>query len=178
MVVSGSRRTPCSRSSSRRGCCWPSASSPRCWKRPAAPQPSGDLRRGIELLAAWDDRVAATSVGALVFQRFWDTYRTKVKQPYAVPWIRRGLPRPPTGLGDPAAAVLMLEEACAGCARRSARSLPRGATCTVTGSATSNLPGEGAAGLYGAYRVQQFDNAPDGKRVVGGLMAGRVGGVR
>jgi acyl-homoserine-lactone acylase len=130
-------------------------------------QPSADLRRGIELLAAWDDQVAVASVGALVFQRFWDIYRTKAKQPFAVPWDPKRPAETPSGLGDPAAAVPALEEAV-----RWVRST-FGSESAAWGDAYRyrfgdiDLPGEGAAGLYGAYRVQQFDNSPDGKRVAG-----------
>ena len=133
----------------------------------AVAQPSADLRRGIELLAAWDDQVAAASVGALVFQRFWDTYRAAVKQPYAVPWDSKRPVETPSGLGDPAAAVPMLEDAV-----RWVRST-FGSESAGWGDVYRyrfgdiDLPGEGAAGLYGAYRVQQFDPAPGAKRVAG-----------
>jgi len=133
----------------------------------AVAQPSADLRRGIELLVAWDDQVAAASVGALVFQRFWDTYRAKVKQPYAVPWDPARPAETPSGLGDPAAAVPMLEEAV-----RWVRST-FGSEFAAWGDVYRyrfgdiDLPGEGAAGLYGAYRVQQFDPAPGAKRIAG-----------
>lgn len=133
----------------------------------AAARPSADLRRGIELLSAWDGQVAAASVGALVFQRFWDIYRTKVTQPFAVPWDPVRPADTPSGLGDAAAAVPALEEAV-----RWVRST-FGSESAAWGDVHRyrfgdiDLAGEGAAGLYGAYRVQQFDNASGGTRVAG-----------
>ena len=133
----------------------------------AVPVPSTDLVRAVELLGAWDNRVAATSVGAVVFQRFWDTYRAGMKQPYAVAWDPKRPAETPSGLGDPARAVTMLAEAV-----RWARST-YGSEAAAWGDVHRyrfgdlDLPGEGASGAYGVYRVQQFDPAPDGKRIAG-----------
>jgi acyl-homoserine-lactone acylase len=133
----------------------------------AVPAPSTDLVRAIELLDAWDNRVAATSVGAVVFQRFWDTYRIGLKQPYSVPWDPKRPVETPSGLGDSARAATMLEEAV-----RWARST-YGSEAAEWGDVHRyrfgdlDLPGEGASGAYGVYRVQQFDPAADGKRVAG-----------
>jgi len=133
----------------------------------AVPAPSTDLVRAVELLDAWDNRVAATSVGAVVFQRFWDTYRSGLKQPYAVAWDPKRPAETPSGLGDPARGVTMLEEAV-----RWARST-YGSEAAAWGDVHRyrfgdlDLPGEGAAGTYGVYRVQQFDAAPGGRRIAG-----------
>jgi acyl-homoserine-lactone acylase len=137
--------------------------------------PSADLARGIELMECWDNRVAAASVGAIVFQRFWDTYRAGMPQPYAAAWDSSRPVETPSGLSDPARAVTMLEDAV-----RWTRST-HGSEAVAWGDVHRyrfgdiDLPGEGAAGIYGAYRVQQFDAAPAGKRIAGQTPTGLAG---
>jgi hypothetical protein len=62
-------------------------------------------------LGAWDDRASATSLGTVLFQRFWETYRAAVPQPYAEPWD----PARPTatlqGLASPDVALEHLAQA-------------------------------------------------------------------
>jgi acyl-homoserine-lactone acylase len=129
--------------------------------------PSADLRRAIALLDAWDNRVSATSVGAVVFQRWWDLYRAALRQPYAAPWDPAAPGTTPSGIADPARAPAALEQAVQW-ARQTF-----GSEAVAWGDAFRyrfgdvDLPGEGAAGLYGVYRVQQFDPMPDGARIAG-----------
>ncbi|MBE3072245.1 MAG: penicillin acylase family protein [Acidobacteria bacterium] len=138
----------------------------------AVADPGADLKRGIELLAAWDNHAAAASVGALVFQRAWDTYRAGMPQPYAVPWEATRPGDTPSGIADPARAVKALEDAV-GWVRST-----YGSEARTWGDAHRyrfgdiDLSGEGASGTYGMYRVQQFEPEPGGKRVAGWPVAG------
>jgi acyl-homoserine-lactone acylase len=133
----------------------------------AVVSPSPDLARAVELLDAWDNRVAATSVGAILFQRFWDTYRTAVKQPYAVLWDPMRPADTPSGLGDPARAVAMLDEAVRWTRSSFESEAVAWGDVHRYRFAGLDLPGDGASGTYGVYRVQQFDMAPGGKRIAG-----------
>lgn len=129
--------------------------------------PSADLAGGVALLEAWDNTVSSTSVGSVVFQRAWDQYSSAVKQPFAQRWDPARPAATPSGLGDPAAAVRALEEAV-----RWTRTT-YGSESVAWGDVHRfrfgdiDLPAEGASGQYGVYRVQNFVNAPGGKRLAG-----------
>ncbi|RPJ85058.1 MAG: hypothetical protein EHM13_02240, partial [Acidobacteria bacterium] len=79
----------------------------------AVADPSPDLAEARDIMAAWDNTSAAASVGGILFQRFWETYRTAAKQPFAQPWDEARPFDTPSGLADPALAVKHLEEAVA-----------------------------------------------------------------
>jgi acyl-homoserine-lactone acylase len=142
----------------------------------AAAPPSEALAEARRVLEAWDDRVSAASRGAVLFQRCWDTYRAAVPQPWGEPWDPARPAATPRGLADPAAALAHLEQAVAWTREHF------GAADVAWGDANRyrfgdlDLPGEGASGLLGAYRVQQFD-LPEGKtsgvRVAGWAAADR-----
>ncbi len=129
--------------------------------------PSDDARRALQLLEQWNDQVAADSRGALVFQRFWDSYSAAVRPPYARAWDPAEPTKTPTGLADTAAAVKHVEEAV-----RWVRKT-YGADDVAWGDAYRfrfngvDLPGDGASGSYGCYRVVTYAPAPDGKRAAG-----------
>ena len=135
---------------------------------------SGEARAGAEALASWDGRVAAGSEGAVLFQRFWDGYTAKVREPFATKWQPENPASTPAGLSDPGQAVAQLEAAV-----RSTR-LAYGSERVPWGQANRyrfgslDLPGDGANGTYGTFRVMRFDEAPDGKlRVAGNLEPNR-----
>jgi acyl-homoserine-lactone acylase len=133
----------------------------------AVPDPTEALRSAREVLDAWDNQVAATSRGAVLFQRFWDQYSAEVTQPFAVPWDRARPFDTPRGLRDPVRALKHLEDAVAW-ARET-----YGSEAVAWGEVHRfrfgdlDLPGDGAPGSYGLYRVLSFANAEDGKRVAG-----------
>ncbi len=133
----------------------------------AVATPSADLAAGIALLDAWDSTASAESVGGVVFQRAWDQYSAAVKQPFAQAWDPARPADTPSGLGDPGQAVRALEEAV-----RWARGT-YGTERVAWGEVHRfrfgdlDLPADGASGQYGAYKVQRFDPAADGKRMAG-----------
>jgi len=121
----------------------------------AAPAP--ELVEARRVLEAWDTRASARSRGAVLFQRFWETYRAAVPQPFAEPW---DVARPfdtPRGIADPAVALKHLADAVQW------TRATYGAADVAWGDANRyrfgdlDLPGEGATGALGAYRVQTFD---------------------
>jgi acyl-homoserine-lactone acylase len=139
----------------------------------AVTDPSDDVRRGREVLAAWDNRVAADSAGALLFQRFWDTYRAAVPQPFSTPWNGSRPFDTPAGLSDTGQAVRALEQAV-----RETRQA-HGSEAVPWGSVRRfrfgdlDLPADGASGTYGVYRVVSFDAVPGESHVrVAGMPAG------
>jgi acyl-homoserine-lactone acylase len=119
--------------------------------------PSEEARVGADVLEAWDDRVAAPSRGAVLFARFWDAYTAAVRQPFAVPWQPSEPAKTPRGLADPAEAVRQLAAAVAGV--RAAFGSERVAWGEANRFRVGDLdlPGDGASGTYGTFRVMRFD---------------------
>jgi acyl-homoserine-lactone acylase len=143
---------------------------------------SEEARAGADALEGWDDHASAASRGAVLFQRFWDLYSAAVRSPFATPWQDANPAQTPSGISDRPAAVVHLAAAV-----RSVRA-QHGSERVALGdvnrfrAGTLNLPGDGAAGTYGTYRVITFaspdeatrDPSPAGPRVrVAGHLPGR-----
>lgn len=138
----------------------------------AAPSLSNDAAEGLAVMKAWDNRASASSRGTALFLRFWDAYAQAVRQPYATPWDAARPASTPEGLFNPEEAVRQFDLAA-----RAVRDA-HGAIDAEWGrlsrfrSGDLDLPGEGAPGTYGAYRVMRFD-AVEG---AGARVAGNIGG--
>lgn len=133
----------------------------------SAPALSEELAAGLRALRSWDNRVAAESRGAVLFQRFWDTYRRAVEQPWATPWDPQRPAQTPSGLADTAAALKHLEEAVRWCRQTyGSENVAWGEVHRFRFGAL-DLPGDGADGTYGLFRVLRFQEQPDGMRVAG-----------
>ncbi|MGE0453116.1 MAG: penicillin acylase family protein [Vicinamibacteria bacterium] len=133
----------------------------------AVAEPSSELRAAAAVLSAWDGHAAAQSEGAVLFEGFWRDYARDVEQPYETPWSAADPYATPRGLSEPAKALRHLEEAVRFTRER------YGSESVAWGDVHRfrlgglDLPGEGASGQLGLYRVMGFDDAPDGKRVAG-----------
>ena len=131
-------------------------------------------RAGADALEAWDGQVAAASGGAVLFQRFWDTYAAAVRPPFAVQWDAAAPATTPSGLADPAAAVTHLAAAV-----RSVRET-WGSERVAWGTAhrfvagALSLPGEGANGTYGTFRVMRFDRPAEPPVELAPAVAGHI----
>ncbi|HEV3484334.1 MAG TPA: penicillin acylase family protein, partial [Vicinamibacterales bacterium] len=140
----------------------------------AAPDASEAARAGAEALAAWDGRVSADSAGAALFVRFWDSYAAAIPQPFARPWNESDPVRTPAGLANPAEAVRRLGDAVDD--MRAVFGTERAAWGEVNRFRIGavDLPGEGAPGAYGCFRVMRFDDVPGATlRAAGNLGDGR-----
>ena len=133
-----------------------------------------DARAGADALAAWDNRVSADARGAVLFLRFWDRYAAAVQSPFAAPWRPDQPGTTPHGISNPQEAVTQLAAAV-----RSTRET-FGSERVAWGDANRfrlgdvDLPGDGATGTYGTFRVMRFDQAADGPvRVAGNAARGR-----
>jgi acyl-homoserine-lactone acylase len=140
----------------------------------ATPDAPAEARAGADVLEAWDDRVSASSRGAVLFQRFWDLYSAAVRPPFATPWSEDKPAATPAGIANPAAAVEHLAAAV-----RAVREL-HGTEDVAWGdvhrfrAGALDLPGDGAPGAYGTYRVMRFDERPGERvRVAGHVAPGR-----
>ena len=134
---------------------------------------SDAARAGADVLETWDNTVSADSRGSVLFQQFWDGYSEEIRQPFANPWSDGSPANTPEGISDPVAAVKHLDEAVR--ATRAAFGSER----VAWGEAnrfrfgTSDLPGDGASGTYGCFRVLRFDRvAGPTPRIAGHLANG------
>ncbi len=132
--------------------------------------PAEELVQARAVLEAWDLHASATSRGAVLFQRFWETYRAEVRQPFSEPWDAARPAQTPRGIASTEAALKHLAEAVTW------TRATYGAADVAWGDANRyrfgdlDLPGEGATGQLGAFRVQQFDAVPGkehGVRIAG-----------
>jgi acyl-homoserine-lactone acylase len=133
----------------------------------------GAAKEGARILQAWDNRVAAESRGAVLFQRFWDRFSAGVRQPFVLPWQPDDPFQTPRGLDGRSVDALI------GAVRETRQA--HGSADVAWGDVNRfrfgdvDLPGDGASGTYGAFRVLRFDQDPDGG---GRRIAGNVGGGR
>jgi acyl-homoserine-lactone acylase len=141
--------------------------------REAADAPE-EARAGADVLESWDGRVSADSRGGVLFQQFWDSYAAAVRPPFATPWQASAPVRTPFGLADTAAAIEHLARAV-----RSTRET-YGSERVAWGEVHRfragglDLPGDGANGTYGCFRVMRFDEMPGERvRAAGNLGEGR-----
>jgi acyl-homoserine-lactone acylase len=132
---------------------------------------SADLQHGLDVLARWDRQVAADSVGAVLFMRFWDTYRAAVPQPFAKPWSDQQPASTPSGIADVVAALKALEQASAWTRARYGSEAVKWGDVHRFRFGDIDLPGDGADGSYGLFRVVRFDDQPSGALGVAGQIA-------
>ena len=133
-----------------------------------------ELLAAAAVVAAWDGTAAADSEGAVLFQHFWDGYAAAVRQPFAQPWSAANPTSTPAGIADHRQAVWQLLAAV-----RTTRA-NHGSERVAWGEVNRfrfgsvDLPGDGASGTYGTFRVMRFDRV-DGiqRRVAGNLGDGR-----
>jgi acyl-homoserine-lactone acylase len=120
------------------------------------------------VLEKWDNHVGKTSRGAVLFLSFYQIYVKATRKPYATPWDSARPASTPGGLGDPSAAVDAMRQAAAAVRKK------WGSLDVAYGEANRfrfqgvDLPGDGASGTFGVYKVQQFgiDNK-DGRGAAG-----------
>jgi acyl-homoserine-lactone acylase len=143
--------------------------------REAASAPA-DAIAGADVLESWDGRVSAESRGALLFQRFWDAYSAAVRPAFATAWTESDPVQTPRGLADRAAAIEHLAAAV-----RSVRA-QFGSERVAWGEVNRfragdlDLPGEGATGTYGTFRVMTFADPAGGADERGDRTRIRVAG--
>jgi len=132
---------------------------------------SADLRHGLDVLTRWDRRVAADSAGAVLFMRFWDTYRAAVPQPFAKPWSDQQPATTPSGIADLVSALKALEQAAAWTRARYGTEAVKWGDVHRFHFGDLDLPGDGADGSYGLFRVIRFDDQPSSATGMAGQTA-------
>ncbi len=140
--------------------------------------PSDELKRGLAVIEAWDNTTAADSRGGVLFKRFLDGYVQTAKQPFAVAWDEKNPARTPHGLANPAEAVRYFEEAVRWTRRTFGSENVAWGEVHRLRLGDLDLPASGGDGAHGSFHVQEFGQAPDGKRVMGTIERGKPMGGR
>lgn len=135
-----------------------------------ASSPTGDVARAIEFLAGWDNTAARASRGGVLFETWWDRYRSLVPEDslYEADWTAAEPAQTPRGLGDPARAVEAFAWAVPETAQRYGSWDVAWGDVHRVRRGDVDVPVGGCGGALGCFRVLNFEEAPDGKRVVNG----------
>lgn len=125
------------------------------------------LRDGVAALAEWDRQATASSRGAVLFDRLFSLYAASVATPFAVPWNAAEPMTTPRRLADPAAALAALERAVEEVRAQHGSERVAWGDVHRFRMGDIDLPGDGAPGRLGVFRVLAFDPAADGARAAG-----------
>ncbi len=144
----------------------------------AVQQPSEELRSGLRVMEAWDNEVSAESSGGVLFERFWQVYTNTIgrvraafdQKVYATQWDAARPAQTPSGIADGAAAVKSFEEAVRWTRTAHGSEAVKWGDVNRIRFGDLDLPGSGAGGEWGLFRVLYFDpNKKDAKRMAGHL---------
>jgi acyl-homoserine-lactone acylase len=128
-----------------------------------ATNPSGDVARGIDVIAAWDKTAAPDSRGGVLFETWWRHYATRGFQPYAEPWTPTRPITTPRGLSDAARAAEAFTWAVDETKRRyGALDVAWGEVHRVR-RGDVDVPVGGCASDEGCFRVLTYAPTSDGK---------------
>jgi acyl-homoserine-lactone acylase len=138
--------------------------------RDAAPLVDARTLQALDLLVRWDNTVAADSRGGVLFETWWNRYRTVLRgQPlHAVEWSSDAPAETPHGLADAARAVEAFAWAVAETERLFGSPDVAWGDVHRVRRGDVDAPVGGCTGALGCFRVLQFTAAADGRRVVRG----------
>ena len=135
-----------------------------------ASNPAPTVAQAADALAKWDNTVAPTSKGGVLFEIWWRRYiqGSPVDSMFAQPWTMTAPTSTPRGLRDPARAVAAFTWAVDETTRRyGAADVAWGDVHRVRVGSV-DVPVGGCNGDLGCFRVLWFRNEPDGKRAAQG----------
>jgi acyl-homoserine-lactone acylase len=131
-----------------------------------AASPSAAVTSAAAVLEKWDNTVAPTSKGGLLFETWWRRYQSLARDSaFAERWTWPKLTTTPRGLGKPALAVETFTWAVDETVKR------WGAVDVAWGDVHRvrrgdvDVPVGGCSGALGCFRVLSYEQLPDGKRV-------------
>ena len=132
--------------------------------------PTGEVARALDLLAAWDNTAATDSRGAVLFETWWNRYRSERRGQdlHAVEWTEADPAGTPRGLADANAAAEAFAWAVPETARRFGRWDVAWGDVHRVRRGDVDAPVGGCGGALGCFRVLNFDEQPDGKRAANG----------
>jgi acyl-homoserine-lactone acylase len=135
-----------------------------------ASNPAPNVVQALDAIGKWDNAVAPTSKGGVLFEIWWRHYiqGSPVDSVYAQPWSITAPASTPRGLRDPARAAAAFAWAVDETTRRfGAADVAWGDVHRVRVGSV-DVPVGGCNGDLGCFRVIWFRNEPDGKRAAAG----------
>jgi acyl-homoserine-lactone acylase len=136
-----------------------------------ATNPTGDVAKAIDVIAAWDKTVAPASRGGVLFEIWWRRYiaQTRPDTMYAEPWNPGSPMLTPRGLRNLPRAVEAFTWAVGETARRHGSFDAAWGDVHRVRRGTVDVPVGGCSGDIGCFRVLQYRDESDGKRsAIGG----------
>jgi len=123
----------------------------------------------VESIERWNNRVAPDSRGALLFAEWWRLYEDAAGDAaFAVPWSVDAALSTPRGLSDPTLAAERFADAVRDTAARfGSWDVAWGDVHRVRRGRVDE-PADGCPGALGCFRVLNYDDAADGRRVASG----------
>jgi acyl-homoserine-lactone acylase len=132
-----------------------------------------------EMLARWDRTTAPDARGGVLFEAWYNRhlqgdamrglpFAERARRTFATPWTPERPNDTPDGLADPARAAADFAWAVDDVTRRHGRPDVAWGEVHRVRRGTVDAPVGGCTGALGCFRVMQFRDAPDGKRVARG----------
>ena len=145
-----------------------------------AANPAPEVAAAAEMLARWDRRAAPASRGGVLFEAWYNRHlqggeamrglpmAERLRRTFATPWSSARPNDTPDGLADPARAAADFAWAVGETVRRYGRADVAWGEVHRVRRGDVDVPVGGCSGALGCFRVLQFSDAPDGKRVARG----------
>jgi acyl-homoserine-lactone acylase len=135
-----------------------------------AADPRDDVAAAASLLERWDNTAAADSRGGVLFETWWNRYRTLMRGEdlHAVEWSAAEPMTTPRGLADVQRAVEAFAWAVPETTRRFGSWDVAWGDVHRVRRGSVDAPVGGCGGALGCFRVLNFSTAEDGRRVVDG----------
>ncbi|MDB4874895.1 MAG: hypothetical protein JWM41_1341 [Gemmatimonadetes bacterium] len=138
-----------------------------------AANPTGDVAKAIDMIAAWDKTVSPDSRGGTLFESWWRRYLGRggaaaADSAYAQPWSASAPTSTPRGLRAPARAAEAFAWAVGETTKRYGRFDPPWGDVHRVRRGAVDVPVGGCASDLGCFRVLTYRDDADGKRVATG----------
>lgn len=132
--------------------------------------PQGEVARAIDLLAGWDNTASHGARGAVLFETWWNRYRSLMGNGdlHAVEWTEEDPMGTPRGLASLERATEAFTWAVTETAERFGRWDVAWGEVHRVRRGNVDVPVAGCGGALGCFRVPNFATADDGKRFVNG----------
>jgi acyl-homoserine-lactone acylase len=134
-----------------------------------------DTAAGLALLERWDNTAAPESRGAVLFAEWWRLYSQALdgagddeSRPFAVAWTEEAPLDTPRGLADPALAARLFPVAMRETAGRFGSWDVAWGDVHRVRRGNVDEPVGGCSGALGCFRVLNFQDDADGRRIVSG----------
>ena len=133
-----------------------------------ATSPRGEMKAAAQMLGRWDNTVAASSRGSVLFEIWWQRYASSGGGGFATPWTESEPTSTPRGLANKEAVARTFAAALEECKRLYGRWDVTWGEVHRIRQGKVDLAIGGGSGRLGCFRVVGFRRSDDGKLVVSG----------